>query len=99
MAMAGLRAEAARFGADGVVGVRLDFSGAEGKGRDFRFVATGTAIRSTTGAARHLRRTARPAPAHRRNTVPAVQAVPGDPRADRHVRPGTSRPGPSSPAI
>ena len=37
IAMGRLRAEAAASNADGVVGVRLEFEGAEGKGRDYRF--------------------------------------------------------------
>ena len=51
IAMGRLRAEAAALHADGVVGVRLEFEGAEGKGRDYRFNAIGTAIRATGQAA------------------------------------------------
>ncbi|HEX4244400.1 MAG TPA: heavy metal-binding domain-containing protein [Acidimicrobiales bacterium] len=50
IAMGRLRAEAAAAHADGVVGVRLEFEGAEGKGRDYRFNAIGTAIRATRRA-------------------------------------------------
>jgi uncharacterized protein YbjQ (UPF0145 family) len=50
IAMGRLRAEAAGLHADGVVGVRLEFEGAEGKGRDYRFNAIGTAIRATRHA-------------------------------------------------
>jgi uncharacterized protein YbjQ (UPF0145 family) len=50
IAMGRLRADAAALHADGVVGVRLEFEGAEGKGRDYRFNAIGTAIRATRHA-------------------------------------------------
>src|SRR5665213_2400118 len=50
IAMGRLRAEAAALHPDGVVGVRLEFEGAEGKGRDYRFNAIGTAIRATRHA-------------------------------------------------
>jgi len=50
IAMGRLRAEAAALHADGVVGVRLEFEGAEGKGRDYRFNAIGTAVRATRHA-------------------------------------------------
>ncbi|MGA7417717.1 MAG: heavy metal-binding domain-containing protein, partial [Acidimicrobiales bacterium] len=50
IAMGRLRAEAAALNADGVVGVRLEFEGAEGKGRDYRFNAIGTAVRATRHA-------------------------------------------------
>ncbi len=50
IAMGRLRAEAAALRADGVVGVRLEFEGAEGKGRDYRFNAIGTAVRATRRA-------------------------------------------------
>jgi uncharacterized protein YbjQ (UPF0145 family) len=50
IAMGRLRSEAAALHADGVVGVRLEFEGAEGKGRDYRFNAIGTAIRATRHA-------------------------------------------------
>ncbi len=48
IAMVRLRAEAAAHHADGVVGVHLEFEGAEGKGRDYRFNAVGTAVRATS---------------------------------------------------